>query len=151
MPRSISAGALDRRLRLQGADDELHRLADAFDEMLDRLQQAFDRERQFTADAAHELRTPLTVLQGELEVALRRPRNEEEYRRVLHILQEAVDRLSRLVADLLTLARAEAGVETLHRRPIALEPLLRRVAESIQPHADAQRVELAVRVPRVSA
>jgi heavy metal sensor kinase len=145
--RSISAGALDRRLRLQGPNDELHRLADAFDEMLDRLQQAFERERQFTADAAHELRTPLTVLQGELEVALRRPRSEEEYRRVLHILEEAVDRLSRLVADLLTLARAEAGVEVLRRRPMALEPLLHRVAASIQTQADAQRVVLAVRVP----
>jgi heavy metal sensor kinase len=146
--RSISAGVLDQRLRLQGPDDELHRLADAFDEMLDRLQQAFDRERQFTADAAHELRTPLTVLQGEIEVALRRPRSDEEYRRILHTLQEAVGRLSRLVADLLVLARAEAGAEILRRQEVAVAPLLRLVAESVQPKATAQQVTFTVHAPK---
>lgn len=146
--RSISAGVLDQRLRLQGPDDELHRLADAFDEMLDRLQQAFDRERQFTADAAHELRTPLTVLQGEIEVALRRPRSDEEYRRILHTLQEAVGRLSRMVADLLILARAEAGAEILRRQEVAVAPLLRLVAESVQPRATAQQVTLTVHAPK---
>ena len=105
--RRIGAEALDRRLDLPLADDEVGRLARTFDEMLDRLEEAFRRERQFTSDAAHELRTPLTVLKGAIGVALRRPRPPEEYQKTLRELEEEVDRLIALSQNLLDLARAE--------------------------------------------
>lgn len=145
--RSISAGALTQRIRLRGPDDELHRLAAAFDEMLDRLEQAFERERRFTADVAHELRTPLTALRGELEVALRRPRTTQEYRATLHSLTEEVDRLTGLVTDLLLLARADAGTEPLRPAPVDVDQLIRSVADRFTASALEQGVTLRLTGP----
>ncbi|MDQ6768126.1 MAG: heavy metal sensor histidine kinase [Candidatus Eremiobacteraeota bacterium] len=127
--RSISAGALSQRLHLIGADDELHRLAAAFDDMLERLEGAFDRERQFTADAAHELRTPLTILRGEIEVAMRKPREGDDYRRTLGNLGDEVGRLSRLVDNLLLLARMDAGKAPLRTEVVRLRTFVSRIAE----------------------
>lgn len=142
MARAIGGGALDRRLHLTGPDDELHRLAAAFDEMLDRLQAAFERERRFTADVAHELRTPLTALQGEIDVALRRPREPADYRQTLLVLREEAARLTRLVNDMLLLARAEAGIEALRRAPVRIDLVARRIVEQFGPTASAQGVTL---------
>jgi len=86
--------------------------------MLERLDAAFEVQRRFTSDASHELRSPITALRGELELALRRERDPEEYRRVLESALEEAERLSFLAEDLLTLARSDAG---------AIEPRLRRV------------------------
>lgn len=123
--RAIAAGTLDRRLHLTGANDEVRRLAQAFDEMLDRIDETLARERQFTGDAAHELRTPLTILKGELEVALRRERPAEAYREAMVSMAQEVDRLVRLVEDLLTLARADEGGVPLDLRPIPVDALVR--------------------------
>ncbi len=103
--------ALGRRLDLALPDDEVGRLARTFDEMLARLEEVFRRERQFTSDAAHELRTPLTALKGTVDVALRRPRTNAEYRKVLGDLGREVDRLIGLSQDLLALARSEGAGE----------------------------------------
>ncbi len=123
--RAIAAGTLDRRLHLTGANDEVRRLAQAFDEMLDRIDETLARERQFTGDAAHELRTPLTILKGELEVALRRERPAETYREAMVSMAQEVDRLVRLVEDLLILARADEGGAPLDLRPIPVDALVR--------------------------
>lgn len=145
--RSITAGALHQRLRLAGPDDELRRLAVAFDEMLDRLERAFERERRFTADVAHELRTPLTTLRGELDVALRKPRTPGEYRRTLLSLSEEVDRLIRTVTDLLLLARADAGTEAVRRAPVDLGQLVRSAVAPFASRAAGQGVVLDARGP----
>jgi two-component system OmpR family sensor kinase len=123
--RTIAGGTLSRRLHLAGANDEVRRLAQAFDEMLDRIDETLARERQFTADAAHELRTPLTILKGELDVALRRERRPEEYRTTMVSMAQEVDRLVHLVEDLLILARADAGRVPLDLRPVAVDALIR--------------------------
>ncbi len=143
----ISAGALSSRLALQGPDDELHRLAQAFDDMLERLGRAFDRERQFTADVAHELRTPLTILRGEIDVALRRPRDAEEYRLRLFSLRGEVARLSRLVTNLLQLAHADAGSEVLRNERIDVRMLLERVSNLFAARAAEHGIELHLNGP----
>ena len=109
--RRITAEDLHQRIRRQGSQDELDRLAETLNGMLARLDEAFRQMRRFAADAAHELRTPLTALKGGIEVALRASRTPEEYRQVLVSSLEDVDRLIRVAEDLLLLSRAAA-----HRR-----------------------------------
>ena len=124
-------------------DDEIGRLARTFDELLERVQQAMERERQFTADASHELRTPLTVLKGEISVALSRPRNVEEYEEVLGKLENSVDDISRLVEDLLTLARAASIKQSLLKEPIDLADLVTQMCERLLFIAEAKEIQLA--------
>ncbi len=106
--RAISETDLNRRLKL-GGRDELGELADTFDQMLDRLQAAFERQRQFTADASHELRTPLTIIELEASRALDHPRAPEEYERALSTIKSENELMTRIVNDLLALARMDAG------------------------------------------
>ncbi|HEY1429468.1 MAG TPA: histidine kinase dimerization/phospho-acceptor domain-containing protein, partial [Candidatus Tumulicola sp.] len=102
----IEAHDLSARLNADG-DDELGRLCASFDRMLERLQSAFERERRFVADASHELRAPLAVLRGEVDLALRRPRDSEEYRRAIESIAVETQRLETLTDELLTAARSE--------------------------------------------
>ena len=115
--RSISETDLHQRLNL-GTQDELGELADTFDAMLDRLQAAFDRQRQFTADASHELRTPLTIVSLEADQALSRRRSGEEYERSLAVIKSENKFMSHLVNDLLTLARMDAGQTQMKFEPL---------------------------------
>jgi heavy metal sensor kinase len=130
--RRISAEDLRQRLNLNLPNDEVGRLAGTFDAMLDRLEEAFERQRRFTADASHELRTPLTIMKGDIGVALNRPRSVAEYKQVLGDLEEEVDRLTRLVEDLLLLARADANQPLLHSQPLDLRELLVGVLGQVQ-------------------
>ncbi len=141
----ISAEDLHRRLNLQLPDDEIGRLARTFDAMLARLDDAFRRERQFTADASHELRTPLTAMRGGIDVTLHRPRSATEYRRALEELGGDVDRLTRLTEDLLMLARADAGRLSAQRETLNAASLLRAVADQLRPLAESKNVSLVVR------
>jgi signal transduction histidine kinase len=95
------------RLALPVSKDELADLAQAFNSLLDRLSEAFQRQRRFTGDAAHQLRTPISVLLGQIEVALRRPRSSDEYQQTLEKLKTETQDLGQLVASLLFLARAD--------------------------------------------
>ncbi|HYI14974.1 MAG TPA: ATP-binding protein [Thermomicrobiales bacterium] len=144
LARRISAEDLSGRLDLDLPDDELGRLARTFDEMIARLESAFRRQRQFTGDASHELRTPLTALKGQVEVALARPREPDEYRAVLHVVNEEVDRLIHLVGSLLTLARADAGEISLAREPISLGDAVVGAVEQLEPFAEQRGIGLRV-------
>jgi heavy metal sensor kinase len=145
--QSISGSDLKQRINYHGAADEIGRLAKMFDEMLDRLSAAFNRERQFTADVAHELRTPLTALKGQIGVTLSRLRPSTEYERTLHGLEEQVDRLIRLTTDLLFLSRLEQG--RLPWRPEAIEfsDLLTGIIEQVQPLAESKGLKLKKEIP----
>ncbi len=132
----IEAGDLAKRVQVPAKMDELGRLAVTFNRMIARLQAAFERQRQFTADASHELRTPLAVMRGDIEIALRRERKPEEYRSVLTSNLEEIIRLSRLVEDLLMLARADAGQTLLQCEPLALDELCAQVIEYLTPLAE---------------
>jgi len=118
----VNAGDLHPRIHDPGGrDDEVRVLANAFDHMLDRLTEAFAGQRAFVADASHELRTPLTVIRGQLEVlAAQEHPSGEEVRRVERLVQAEIARVSRLVEDLLLLARSE-HVEFLRPEPVDLE------------------------------
>lgn len=140
----ISTLDLSQRLGLPPRNDELGRLAATFDAMLARLDQAFQRQRQFTADASHELRTPLTAVRGQIEVALSEQRSADEYQAVLETVLLQNERMSRLVGDLLMLARADSGLH-LHCEPLDLAQLAHDVAEQLQPLAERGGLRLALR------
>jgi two-component system, OmpR family, sensor kinase len=106
----MGAGTLGRRIEATAEEQEHARLIAVLNSLLERLEGAFDSQRRFIADASHELRSPLTALKGELELALRRERDGDEYRRVLRSGLQEVDRITLLTQDLLTLARTDAGV-----------------------------------------
>lgn len=112
--RSIGGGNLGDRLEKLTTGDELQRLSDTLNEMLARIEDAFLRVTQFTADASHELRTPISLIRTEAEIALRKSRGDAEYREALrHILLEA-ERTTSLIEELLSLARSDSGRENLH-------------------------------------
>jgi heavy metal sensor kinase len=123
--QKISAERLSERLPIQNPDDELGKLGLTFNDLLTRLQAAFDQLRRFTADASHELRTPLTAIRSVGEVALQEQRNPAEYRDVIGSMLEEVDRLTRLVESLLALSRADAGQIQFQRADISLLALTR--------------------------
>ena len=135
--RNIGGNNLGTRLEKLRTGDELQRLSDTLNEMLDRIETAFARVTQFTADASHELRTPIALMRTEAEVALRRTRDADAYREALqHILKET-ERTGTLIEDLLALARTESGSAPLELQPVEVNELLR---ESV---AEWQRVPAA--------
>ena len=125
------------RLPVPAARDEIARLATTLNEMLARLEAAFEHERRFVADASHELRTPLTLLRAELELALRRPRSAAELERTIRSASEETERLSRLAEDLLLIARADQGALPVRPETVLLDDALAAVAERFAPHAAA--------------
>jgi signal transduction histidine kinase len=130
--RTISEYNLHARLAATGPDDELKELSDTFDQLLQRLETAFEAQRQFAANASHELRTPLTLERTLLEVALADPDcTLESLRATCHRVLAAGGRQERLIASLLTLARSQSGLAV--RRPIDLCEIVRSVVSSRTP------------------
>jgi two-component system, OmpR family, sensor kinase len=137
----VRAGDLSRRIGARGSHDEVQVLADAFDRMLDRLENAFARQRGFVADASHELRTPLTVIRGQLEVLARQQVvTREEVQHVNEVVRTEVLRMERLVEDLLLLARADEG-ELVRPAQLSLRPFLTELFDALTLAAD-RRFEL---------
>ena len=120
----IAAGDLTQRLTSERSSDEIGRLTDCFNDMIARLETSFAQIRQFSSDASHELRTPLTVMKGESELVLRRPRPVEDYIAVLESNLEEIDRMSRIVEELLFLSRADLGQIKTECEPVRLDLLL---------------------------
>lgn len=120
----IAGGDLTQRLNVPASPDEIGRLARTFNDMIARLETSFRQIRQFSSDASHELRTPLTVMKGETELALRRPREAGDYTVVLESNLEEIDRMTRIVDELLFLSRADMGEVKMEHIPVKLESLL---------------------------
>jgi len=141
---AVDAGDLKPRIgEERSAAVELRTLAEAFDHMLDRLEAAFSRQRRFVADASHELRTPLTAIRGQLEVLARQPAPDAgEVRRVEGLALREMERIERLVDDLLTLAGLEEGGGALERQPLSLRPYLGELAEDGGPGAPVELGEI---------
>ncbi len=140
----ISGEHLDERIDVPRTGDELERLAVTFNDMLGRLERAFRHLRQFSAAASHELRTPLTIMKGELEVALRKLRTPEEYQEVLCTHLGALDEMSRIVEQLLAVARSEAGGGAVDWRPVELNALVKGVTEFWQAVADEKEIQVEI-------
>lgn len=137
---SIHAGNLKQQLPLDGSNDEIGRLTRVFNDMTVRLDESFERVRQFTLNASHELKTPLTVIRGELETALQTPDvSAREQERAASLLDE-VERLTQIVDGLTFLTKVDAGLVTFKHEPVRLEELVREA------HSDAQVLALPMKV-----
>jgi two-component system, OmpR family, sensor kinase len=143
---AISASEPGRRLPIPDTGDELARLGETLNAMLERLEGAIERERRFVDDASHELRTPLSNLKAEIDLAIRRSRTVEELERALSSASEETDRLSRLAEDLLVLARADRGRLPVRRQPVRLDGLIGSAVEPFAARAAERDVEIAVAV-----
>ncbi len=143
--RRISAENLEERLPVANPRDELGQLAATFNELLARLNESFEQQRQFMADASHELRTPLSVMHTAAEVTLEQPRRtESEYREALQMMDAQTRRLARIVEDMFTLARADAGRRPLHRSNFYLDELIRETARAAGVLAARKEVSVEV-------
>src|SRR6185436_626967 len=132
---AISASNLSRRIDAAETQSELGPLAGVLNRMLDRLEDAFEQQKRFTADASHELRTPLAVILSQTELALARERSPAEYVQALETCARASQRMRALVNDLLTLARADAGMLQLESEPFDLKSCIEECAALVQPLA----------------
>jgi signal transduction histidine kinase len=143
--QAIGPDSLSSRVEHWALPVELAPIGERLNDMLGRLQAAFDRERRFTAAAAHELRTPVAELRSLLEVTLQNPRNASEYGESLREALGITVQMQQLVSGMLALARHESGRERIAVEPVKLEPLLRRIVQRFQPAAEHRggRIELA--------
>jgi heavy metal sensor kinase len=135
---------LGQRLVPPVSDDEIGRLAGAFDTMIARLDRSFRQVQQFSADASHELGTPLTAIRGEAEVALMRPLAPEQYQRSLRSILESAQRMSQIIENLLLLARMESDRIAVRRELVALDDLLLAVFELQEPLARRKGLTLEI-------
>lgn len=140
--RTISADNLSQRLLISNAQDELGQLSTVLNEAFARIDDAFDRLKRFTQDAAHELRTPLAVLRGVGEVGLQKARDGAAYREVIASMLEEVDRLGRLIDGLLMLARAESGHFSIAKQPADLSALCQEVVHCLLVLAEEKKQKL---------
>lgn len=140
----VEAATLGERIRARADTREYRRLVDVLNSMLGRLDNAFEAQRRFTADASHELRSPLTALRTELELALRSDRDPAEYRRVVASALEETERLGDLLDDLLTLARSDAGAIEPRPREISLVDPVRRAVERVTQQADEKQIDVTL-------
>jgi len=150
----ISAGQLAERIPEANVPPELAELVDAFNAMLGRLEESFQRLSDFSADLAHELRTPIHTLRMQTEVSLAKPRSDNEYRDLLASNLEEYERLSRMIADMLFLAKAEHGLIVPQREAIRLLDLGRQLFDYYGILAESQQLvlegeELTVRGDRL--
>jgi two-component system heavy metal sensor histidine kinase CusS len=145
--RTIGIENLSQRLEVPSTGDELQRLSETWNGMLERLEAAVKRLSQFTADASHELRTPITLIRATAELTLRRERSIETYREALRHIIDDSDRTARLIDDLLLLARADAGLPALSLDRVELTPLVRDVCEQGQILAEQRQLEISAEAP----
>jgi heavy metal sensor kinase len=141
--RHIGADDLSARLPIVNPRDELGRLATTFNDLLNRLEASLTQQRQFMADASHELRTPVATSRTAASVALQQShRNEEEYRETLAIIEQQTTRLTRIVEDMFTLARADAGSYPVRRTPMYLDEVVDDVVRAARVLADTKQVSI---------
>ena len=145
MTKEISAGDLSSRLNMTDTYDEIGQLASNFDNMLERLEESFARERRFTADASHELRTPLAAMEAILGVIRSEPREAVEYEQALDDLAEETARLRALAEGLLRLARGSRP-QQIDLVSVDISVLTEDVVDALRPLAEAKRLDLKSRI-----
>jgi signal transduction histidine kinase len=146
--RSITDGNFNKRIPLPKKNDELFKLAATINELLDRIENAITREKQFTADASHELRTPLAVIKGTLEVLLRKPRNTQEYIDKIQYCVDEVNRINNLVDQLLLLARFEKYDKDALYQKTALDEILQGALERYSSRIEEKELKVTFNVDR---
>jgi heavy metal sensor kinase len=139
---AVTGSTLDVRIPLRDTGDELDELIEAFNRMVERLNQSFEQIRQFSTDVSHELRTPLTAIRGQLEVALFTAKTPEQYQDAMVNALQDVEQLSNIVRALLLLSQAESGQLALQMEPVDLSEAARDIAEQYQISAEAEGLRL---------
>lgn len=136
------------QIPLRGADDELDRLIEAFNRMIERLDASLQQARQFSTDVSHELRTPLTAIRGQLEVALLAAKEPEQYQEAIVNALQDVERLSQTIRALLLLSQAESGQLALRKQQINLCELVSQIVEQFEIPAEGQNLTLEAHLPQ---
>jgi heavy metal sensor kinase len=145
--RSISATNLSGRLAVPKAVDELRRLSETLNQMLDRIETSFKSIRQFTADASHELRAPMTLIHAAADFSLRRDRPKEELREAMERILRESRRTTALVDDLLLIARSDSDPAAFERNPIEMSSVLNDVAMQARTLALGKHIEIVAQIP----
>jgi heavy metal sensor kinase len=140
--RQITAENLKLRVRMADTNDEIKRLADTFNDMLERLDNSFSNQKLFIQDISHELKTPLTILKGELEVTLKKLRTVRQYKSVLYNSLEEINKINNLIENLLTLARFDNKEISLDLRSIDLKSLIENVLDDIKVLAEEKSIHI---------
>ncbi len=140
--RRITSESLSERIPVPEARDEIGELASTFNNMISRLETQFEQMRQFNSDVSHELRTPLTILQGENEVALRSNLTVEEYRSLIASNLEELERLTRMINEMLWLSKVESGEYRFARTPVSLDGMLRQIHDQALPLCQSKNIDL---------
>ena len=142
----IDAANLYERLPVENEEDELGSLAKSFNRLLERLNLSFEQQKRFMADASHELRTPVAIVRGESEVSLtKNDRKSSEYRETIAIMQKEAERMSRIIEDLFTLARADAGENPLSKSLVYIEDILADTVKAFRSMGLKHDVSLVVK------
>ncbi len=139
---SINSDNLSQRLAVTPTGDEVQKLAETLNSMLDRLEDSFQRMVRFTGDASHELRTPVALIRTASEVALRKVRSVEEYQETLRDIGAETERVTTLIGDLLTLARADAGLGAAEQKPLELGAVAAEAVRHMDKLAEARGIRL---------
>jgi two-component system sensor histidine kinase ArlS len=139
---NISSHNLSRRLREGISQDELNQLTRTFNDLLNRLQESFNTQKRFIANASHELSTPLTSIASQLQVTLQKDRNTAEYQRVLQSIQEDVEQMRQLIKSLLEIAKAGATQGSIELAELRMDELLLKIIADVQRINDDYQVEL---------
>lgn len=138
---------IDTRLPLPENKDEIYQLATTINELLQRLEQGVQREKQFTADASHEIRTPLTAIRGTLEVLIRKRREPAQYEEKINRVMAEVDRLNRMLDQLLQLARLESGNTSVAWAQVDLAPFCQGLIEKWLTRMEEKNMEFRCQIP----
>lgn len=144
----ITKDNLKTRIELPQKKDELYVLSQTINNLLNRIETAIEREKQFTSDASHELRTPLTVIKGTLEVLVRKPRTQEEYQEKINFCVAEVNRLNHLVDQLLMLARFEDQSQSLKMEKIVLNAIIFEVLSRFSNTIGSKKIKISANFPK---
>jgi two-component system heavy metal sensor histidine kinase CusS len=145
--RSIKSADFKARLSVPSTHDELQELAEAWNELLGRIEEAVSTVTRFTADAAHELRTPVTVVRTAAELALRHPRSSESHRQTLEVIQQETEQMTELIEQLLVLARGDAGQWQFQFDSVFPDAVLRHLQKTISSLAESKGIRVDWVVP----
>jgi len=142
---TIGESDLSRRIDVH-TNDELGRLSGTLNEMIERLEKAFERQRQFTGDASHELRTPLAVIEAESTLALQRDRSSEEYKQSLSNVAREAEHMAAIIDQLLSLARADAGMEAYDFEELNLDEVIESVVSKTRGRCEEKKIALTTQL-----
>lgn len=138
----IEVDKLQMRIHVPDTQDEVGLLGQSFNEMLARLERAFSSQRQIIHDISHELKTPLTILQGQIELGLKKNRSMEEYQSILVSNLEEIEKMKRIVHSILLLAKLDNQGLILETQRLEINGIIRQVVDEMKPLADAKHVEI---------